>query len=373
MRVSRIVNFFSKFNQKSTLLIPGPVTTSINVKKSAALDIGSREHRFVEVIGEVQKKILDIANVSTKNYSCVLFQGTGTYANEAVIGSYPKNTKMLTLSNGIYGDRLHSIANILNLDSKLVECDPLEKITVDILEKNLSDESHISLIHHETSNGIVNDVEEITKYSKNKDKTVLIDGISALGAIPINIEKLDIDYYVGSSNKCFHAFPGISFVIAKKKTLEKSKNISRSLSLDLYSQYNEFENNKQFRFTPPPQIINSLHTSLLEFEREGGVPIRYEQYKKRNIILRKSLEKMGLESCISMSNQGPIMVLFKYPWKNFDFNDFYLRLLEHNIVIYAAQIMNQDVIRLGNIGEISDDELVYCISCIKEELEKMKK
>ena len=49
-----------------------------------------------------------------------------------------------------------------------------------------------------------------------------------------------------------HAFPGISFVIAKKKTLELNKNNRKSLSLDLYSQYNDFELNNQFRFTPPP-------------------------------------------------------------------------------------------------------------------------
>ena len=99
---------------------------------------------------------------------------------------------------------------------------------------------------------MVNDIDGIADYCKSNDKFLYVDGISGLGGIPIDIENLGIDYYVGSSNKCLHAFPGISFVIAKKKTLELNKNNRKSLSLDLYSQYNDFELNNQFRFTPPP-------------------------------------------------------------------------------------------------------------------------
>ena len=93
---------------------------------------------------------------------------------------------------------------------------------------------------------------------------------------------------------------------------------------------------------------------------------------KTKYKFKKIIRKNGFRIMYFTEQSRSIMVLFKYPWTNFDFNDFYLRLLKHNIVIYSAQIMNQYVIRLGNIGEISDDKLVYCISCIKEELEKMK-
>ena len=67
------------------------------------------------------------------------------------------------------------------------------------------------------------------------------------------------------------------------------------------------------------------------------------------------------------------MVIFKYPWNNFNFNEFYLRLLNNNIVIYKAEINNEPAIRLGNIGEITKEEFDYCIYCIKNELNNMKK
>ena len=66
------------------------------------------------------------------------------------------------------------------------------------------------------------------------------------------------------------------------------------------------------------------------------------------------------------------MVLFKYPWKDFSFYDLYLRLLEKKVVIYSAQIKNQEVFRLGNIGDITLEELNYCIDNILLTLDEMK-
>ena len=374
MRFTPIIKFFQKniVPKNNILLIPGPITTSEKIKEAMMEDIASREHKFIDTIKNVQKNLLDIAKVSEKNYACVLLQGSGTYANESVIGSFPFDTKMLTLSNGIYGHRLHNIANVLNINSRLIECDVKEKITIKDIENNIRNETHISLTHHETSNGIVNEIEEIAEYSKINNKITLIDGISGLGGIPIEIEKIGIDYYVGSSNKCLHGFPGISFVIAKKKKLELYKDFKKSLSLDLYGQYKEFEFNNQFRYTPPPQIINSLNISINELIQKGGVEVRYQEYLKKNKLLRSRLEEAGLESYISRENQGPILVLFRYPWKGFDFYELYLRLLKHNIVIYSAQIMNENVFRLGNIGEFTINELNFSIDKIIFEIEEMK-
>ena len=218
MRLSYILNNIKKPLSRNILLIPGPITTSLRIKQSMTLDIASREHKFVDTIKNVQKNLLDIARVSPKNYACILFQGCGTYANESVVGNLPYNAKLLTLSNGIYGDRIHNIANILDINSRKIECDVREKITVKDIESNLLSENYISVVHHETSNGIVNDIEGIADYCKSNNKFLYVDGISGLGGIPINIENLGIDYYVGSSNKCLHAFPGISFVIAKKNS-----------------------------------------------------------------------------------------------------------------------------------------------------------
>ena len=60
-------------------------------------------------------------------------------------------------------------------------------------------------------------------------------------------------------------------LLLPRKTLELNKNNRKSLSLDLYSQYKDFEDSNQFRFTPPPQVVNSLNESIIELLEEGGV------------------------------------------------------------------------------------------------------
>ena len=131
MRFSNVIHFFQKTIKPThnILLIPGPITTSNKVKEAMSVDIASREHKFIDIIKNVQKNLLDVAKVSQKNYACVLLQGCGTYANESVIGSLPYDTKMLTLSNGIYGERIHKIAKTINVSSRLIECDVKDKIT----------------------------------------------------------------------------------------------------------------------------------------------------------------------------------------------------------------------------------------------------
>ena len=366
------MRILSNFNyQKNIILIPGPVTTSQRVKDSMTKDIASREHNFIKRITRLRKNLLDIGQVSPKNYECILIGGCGTFANESVIGSFDKKAQHLVLSNGVYGNRLSEISETYGIKTRKLDFDEDKKINVKNLFNHSIFEKYVSLVHHETSNGVVNNIEEIVPYLKWENKTVLIDGISSFGGISTNIEKLDIDFFVSSSNKCLHGFPGISFVIAKKSSIQ---NMRMSYSLDLYDQYVEFVNNQQFRFTPPPQIVNSLYEAVEELIESGGVDSRYKQYLEFNKILRSRLEdECGLKSFVSNKNQGPIMVVFYYPFKGFSFEKLYRRLLKKKIVIYSAKIKNKEVFRLGNIGHISLDELNYCIDHISYEIDNMKR
>ena len=93
---------------------------------------------------------------------------------------------------------------------------------------------------------------------------------------------------------------------------------------------------------------------------------------KKIKLLRSRLEEAGLKSYISQEVQCQIMVLFRYPWSGFSFYELYLKLLEKNIVIYSAQINNEDVFRLGNIGHILYQDLNTYIDYILEAIDEMR-
>lgn len=358
-------NYSNKKN-KNTLFIPGPVTTSKSVKKIVSYDFGSRDLNIVETIKNIRSNLLKIVNANSVMYSAILFQGTGTYANESVLGSLPENTNLGILSNGIYGNRLHHIADKLNINNKLYEFDYNKKLDLKIIEKKIKYHTHIAFVHNETTLGTLNELDKIVNLLKEHNKIIIVDAVSSFGGIPIDLKKTPIDFLIASSNKCLHSYPGISFVIAKKKILKKYTT-SKSLSLDLYSQWREFELNNQFRFTPPVQMIKTLNVAIKELLDEG-VNQRHNKYIKYNQLIRKTMNDIGLESIIDCVSQGPICQSFYYPYDNFDYNELYHRLNKHNIVIYTASFNNKNVLRLGNIGDINMKKFKKCVNIIKNEI-----
>jgi len=137
----------------------------------------------------------------------------------------------------------------------------------------------------------------------------------------------NIDFLVGSSNKCIQSVPGFAFVVCNKEKLLSCKDNSMSLSLDLYDQYTNMKNTKQFRFTPPVQSLLAFRQALKELEEEGGSSKRYERYCLNHKILRDSLLKIGFKELLPYDQQSKIISSFYYPKdKKFNFEEFYNRL-----------------------------------------------
>lgn len=348
---------------KRILLIPGPVTTSYRVKNSMMLDYSAREPLFISVIKNIRENLLNINKFNPKHYTSILFQGSGTYANEAVISSIPKYSKINIYSNGIYGERLYNLAKKYDKHYKFIELNPNQQITADIVEESIKDcsSTHIALAHCETTSCIENPVNDIIPIAKKYNKKIIIDAISSYGGIPIINN--EIDYLVGSSNKCLHGLPGIGFVIVNRKSLEECRENPETVSLDLYSQYLDFEKEEQFRFTPPVQILNALDIALKELIDNGGIKTRMNNYNVKHNIVYNKLVEMGFKSYIPKEMYGNIGGSYYIPKrrKQFDFNHFADYLNKHNIVVYPSALDDPRIIRIGNIGNITIEELYFCL------------
>ena len=139
--------------------------------------------------------------------------------------------------------------------------------------------SHLAVIHHETTTGLLNDIKSIGKICGQYGIEMIVDAMSSFAGIPIDMEEMNIKYLASSSNKCIQGMAGISFVIANKESLEKTKNIKpRNLYLNMYKQYSYFKDNYQMRFTPPVQILYALKQAIIE-TKEETIENRYARYK----------------------------------------------------------------------------------------------
>ena len=358
------------------LLTPGPLTTTEAVKKEMLFDRCTWDDEYKSITQKIRKELLDIGNVNEEDYTAVLMQGSGTFAVESVITStVGEKDKLLIIANGAYGERIGQIAEHISLNHVIYnneydEHPDMDKVK-EILDKD-TEITHIAMVHCETTTGILNPIEDLSVIAKEYNKTLIIDAMSSFGGIPIDIKALGINYLISSANKCIQGVPGFGFVIAKKEKLEKCKGISRSLSLDLYDQYKGMDKDGKWRFTSPTHVVAAFSKALDELKEEGGVEGRYNRYKNNNLVLRKKLKEIGIESYIEEEKQSPIITTFAFPTDAFSFNEFYSFIKERGFVIYPGKLTDVDTFRIGNIGEIYEEDINKLCEIIEEYVKGMK-
>lgn len=368
MNIKMIRNLYNSFN-KSIMLTPGPLNCHPEIKNKMLKDYGSRDKVFLDIVKNIREKLLLIASCKD-NYTTILIPGSGTYGIESVISSLPKDSQLAVFSNGAYGRRIANIAEINNMNHVHVAVKENQIITPELVKHTLDSNSisHVAAIHHETTTGILNPIEDIGQILK--DKVFIVDAMSSFGGIHLDIEKSNIDFLVSSPNKCFESVPGFSYVIADKESLNTTKGHERSLSLSLYLQWFNLEEHGQFRFTPPTHSLVAFDKALDLFLMGGGIEGRSQRYTVYNTMVKERMENMGFESYLK-EHQGYIISTFKYPTDDFDFDTFYERLNKKNVIIYPGKLSEEKVFRIGNIGDINYSELNKALNTIENVYQTM--
>lgn len=360
------------------LFTPGPLNTKASVKEAALRDIGSRDYEFIEIVANVHQELLKIAGTSNDNgYEAVIMQGSGTYAVEGTLTTaIPEGGKVLNIINGAYGRRISTILDIHNIEHLDIIFAENELPNINIIEdaiKYNENIKYLSVIYCETTTGIINPIEEIMKIAKNYGIITIVDAMSIFGAIEINVNDMQIDYLISSSNKCIEGIPGFAFVIFNREVLVNTNRKKRTLSLDIFDQWKGLERDGQFRFTPPIQAILAFNQALVEMEAEGGVIARKAKYKRNAAIILKGMEALGFEKYLDNDKESYIINTFRYPKTiPFDFTTFYRRLNEKNLVIYPGKLTNEDCFRIGNIGELNEKDMETLLDAIESVVNEFK-
>jgi 2-aminoethylphosphonate-pyruvate transaminase len=358
------------------LFTPGPLTTSRTVKQAMLRDLGSRDCEFIGLVREIRDELVRLGQGDTKKYTTVLVQGSGTFGLEAVVSStVPPEGKLLVIINGAYGKRLAKIASALKIDTITLEYPENTTPNLREIEDAINADGKIacvSVVHCETTTGIINPIEEIGELVTKSGVKYFVDAMSSFGAVPIDLAGCHIDYLVSSANKCIEGVPGFSFVLCKLSSLKETAGFARSVSLDLLDQYQGFEKNGQFRFTPPTHALVAFRQALAELEFEGGVRSRAERYRKNYETLVAGMQEMGFREYLKPEDQGYIITSFLYPDDpNFSFEKFYDALNEKGYVIYPGKVSDANCFRIGNIGRIFEADVNALLAAIEETTTKM--
>ncbi len=229
------------------------------------------------------------------------------------------------------------------------------------------------MVHSETTSGILNDIASVAKAVKEAGRVFIVDAMSSFGGVDIPVGDLGIDFIISSANKCIQGVPGFSFIICRRDELMKCRGKASSLSLDLYGQWETMEQDGKWRFTSPTHAVLAFAQALREMEAEGGIEARSRRYAGNNRLLIKKLAGLGIRPYIEGKYQGPIITTFFYPKDScFSFEEMYHYIKERGYAIYPGKVTDADTFRIGNIGEIYEDDIIKLYGIIKEFLEGRK-
>lgn len=358
------------------LLTPGPLTTSYAVKQAMLRDWGSWDGDFRAMTAEMRQRLLAMLGDGNSQFDCVPMQGSGSFVVEAMLGSFvPRDGKVLVLVNGAYGQRIVQTLGYLGRDHVAIDKGDYMPPRGDEVAAALDADpaiTHVILVHCETSSGILNPVAEISEVVYAKGRKLLVDSMSAFGAIPLNVSEIRYEAMVSSANKCIEGVPGFGFIIARKSELEAAKGRSHSLSLDVHAQWAHMNKTGQWRYTPPTHVVAAFLEALRQHEAEGGVAGRGSRYTRNRDVMVAGMRELGFETLLKDRWLSPIIVTFFCPaHPDFAFDRFYELMKDKGFIIYPGKLTVVDSFRVGCIGRMDEHVMRKVVEAAGQSLREM--
>ena len=358
--------------KKYLLFTPGPVNVASNVRTAIAKeDICHREADFDYLLQSIEQKLMQLFEIkNTANYRAVVITGSGTAANESMLSSAVGEKNILILSTGEFGERLYNTSKIHNKNTYLLDFGWGNKINTSEVETYLKENKIdvIAMVHHETSSGMLNSLYDIGTLSKANGSILIVDGVSSAGAETINMEQNHIAFFSSSSSKAIGSYSGLSFVIGRKEEFEKLKSYSeKSTYLNLYKFYHFISTVSQTPNTPAIHLFFALEQALINILDEG-IANRYASIQNKASLLRRGMLKCGLTFLIKEKEMCSMLTSVNIP-AHIDVTQFRNRLREKSIIVYEGKgCFRGKVFQVGNIGDLSHDDIQFFIDSLRDVL-----
>ena len=361
------------------LLIPGPVTTHPSVRAAAAQDYAPWDHSFRDLLTDIQRRVLAIAGGREGEHVALPLQGCGHFAMEAAIRTFvPRDAAVLVPATGQYADRLMHLAAAVGRRVVALPVERDSRVDPDAVRAALDADpgiSHLAAVYSETATGIIHDVPALARAAGQAGRRVLVDAVSAFGALPFDVGDLPmVDSVTFTSNKCIEGLPGLAFIVARTDSLDAGAERAGSWSLDLADVYHHGQRvgPGSHRFTPAAQAIAAFAVALDRYDTEGGQPARLARYNAVMQAAYDGVRRLGLTPCLPPGMQGPSVLNVWAPddpaW---DLQVFVDQLKARGVVISNFHTTDRPSIRIGCIGAITPDDMRGAVRAMGEALAAM--
>jgi len=351
------------------LLNPGPANTTATVRQALVMDdLCHREPECFDMVRRCRERLVALAGAGS-DFTAVLFAGSGTAAVEAVIASAtPRTGALLVVDNGVYGDRMTRIARAHGIPFHAVKSDIFSAVDPAAVERALHEHpeiTHVALVHHETTTGLLNPVADVARVAHALGRRVIVDAMSSLFGERLDVTQDGVDFVAASANKCLQGIPGVSFVLARRSAIEALAGAPpRSVYLDVHGHYVSQEQDNT-PFTPALQVLHAMEQALVELDEETPKR-RVERYAECARVLRDGMQRLGLEILVAEAARSNTLTTFRLP-PGIAYDALHDAMKRRGYIIYAGQgALKSHAFRVANMGTLTPRDMEGVVAAFAE-------
>lgn len=344
----------------------GPVQSSKSVLSIGAEQVPYfRTPEFSAIMFENENLIKKFAN-APKDSRAVFITGSGTASMEATImNCFTNQDKVLVINGGSFGQRFVEMCKIHEVPFTEIKLETGKALTEEKL-KLFDGKGYTGFLVnvHETSTGVLYDIDMISRFCKKNSLLFIVDAISSFLADPFNMADLNVDVMITGSQKALACPPGISIITMSPKAVNLVNNAKvKSMYFNLKDSLKNGERG-QTPFTPSVGILRQINARLREIDTNGGVETEIRRIGELAEDFRAKITELPFV-IISDSLSNAVTPL--HPLKTSAFNIFVTLKDKYGIwVVPNGGDLKDRIFRVGHIGSLTKEDNTILVSALKD-------
>ena len=345
------------------LMGPGPSEAHPRILQAMATPLlGHLDPHFLVIMDQIRTMLKQVFR--TENELTFAISATGSAGMETCfVNLLEPGEEAVVCVNGVFGNRMCDI--VQRCGAKLIRVDAAWGSPIDPQDlKRTLDECRpklVAIVHAETSTGVLQPLEEISRIVHDSGALFLVDAVTSLGGTDLRVDEWEIDAVYSGTQKCLGAPPGlspISFSQQAVEATEKRKSKVQSWYLDLSMVTKYWGEERVYHHTAPISSLYALHESL-RIILEEGLEARFARHQRNYELLRKGLEELGFEYLVAPEYRLPMLNTVKIP-AGIEDGPTRRKLLEHYNIEIGAGLgeLAGKVWRIGLMGYSSSEKNV---------------
>ena len=362
------------------LLNPGPVPLSEPVRK--AMDAPMVSHRSAEFEATYERAQDGLDEIFTRSTpsgestgegTSLILNGTATMGMEmAVSNLVDPDDEVVSLVNGKFGRRFARIAERY-AEVTRVEADWGDSLDVAAVEEAITDDTAlVTLVHNETSTGLLNPVAEVGELTAAHDALFVVDGVTSIGGDEFRVDDWNVDVAVTDGQKALAAPPGVSAVFVTDRAAEAADGERGPFYSDVEWHLRKAEQH-QTPFTSAVPLFRALAVAVEEIQDEG-MPERIARHRRQAAAFREGFAALGLEGFPEVTGPTELSntvtaIALPEEIRGEGADAFFDAVKERNVSISGGQAhLGGDIFRVSNMGDLADDRILRGVRTVGEAL-----